>query len=381
MKCIRCNHDSKFPQRTNRTCPNCEGKFAFEPREKDPISDAGFEQAIKTVSSDGTIHFLADQLYYDICRRKPRRVVDAVVVVIVIALLIVGIWAGIQKNSIFLLISLAPLCVLALLVIARSRSNRVSMTPTAFELLLGRWTNAHGRPEMLIRTPMLSKGTMSAESDLADYSFDRAVICDRPELVDFLLANQFHFENNCAILAVNGYPEGPFETIRTMLSRNPELHVYTLHDATLEGCLVSHTVATDPKWFGDKGLKISDVGLRPDQAAGFSGLYQSGTETRLDDIPGILPREAKWLSRYSLSIAVVKPEHLLKRLFTAINRNRPTAVTEMAESSSGATGGMPLPLIIPLGIPHSNNTTSVEFDSQSLISDAKDRDGDIDSFG
>ena len=33
MKCVRCGNDSKLKDRTNRTCPTCKGKFAFEPKE------------------------------------------------------------------------------------------------------------------------------------------------------------------------------------------------------------------------------------------------------------------------------------------------------------------------------------------------------------
>ena len=46
--------------------------------------------------------------------------------------------------------------------------------------------------------------TRKLDSDIADYSFDRAVICDRARTVDLLVANNFHFENNCAVLAVDG---------------------------------------------------------------------------------------------------------------------------------------------------------------------------------
>ena len=71
------------------------------------------------------------------------------------------------------------------------------------------------------------------EPDVADYSFDRAVICDRARTVDLLLANNFHFENNCAVLSVEGYPQRVFETVRTMLKRNPQLRL------TIAGCSVN----------------------------------------------------------------------------------------------------------------------------------------------
>ena len=110
------------------------------------------------------------------------------------------------------------------------------------------------------------------EPDLADYSFDRAVICDRARTVDLLLANNFHFENNCAVLSIDGYPPGPFETVRAMLKRNPRLQVFALHDATPDGCTLAHRLATDPAWFAGQ-VPVIDVGLRPGHAGPFQGLW------------------------------------------------------------------------------------------------------------
>jgi hypothetical protein len=36
------------------------------------------------------------------------------------------------------------------------------------------------------------------EADVPDYSLDTEVICNRAQTVDLRLANDFHFENNCA---------------------------------------------------------------------------------------------------------------------------------------------------------------------------------------
>lgn len=102
----------------------------------------------------------------------------------------------------------------------------------------------------------------SLEPDIADYSFDRAVICDRARTVDILLANNYHFENNCAVLSVEGYPAGPFETVLGMLKRNPKLQVFALHDATPVGCRLAHRLATEPEWFAGQ-TRVIDVGLHP----------------------------------------------------------------------------------------------------------------------
>ena len=55
------------------------------------------------------------------------------------------------------------------------------------------------------------------------YSFDRAIICDKPKIAQFLIRNNFHFENNCAVLSIDGYPQSIFNTVMEMLQRNPDL--------------------------------------------------------------------------------------------------------------------------------------------------------------
>src|SRR5215207_2399273 len=70
MICIRCQHDSKYPdRRATGTCEKCGGKFAFEPREGARFSDQAFKKAIDNVSSQGKVKFGVEHLYYELCRR------------------------------------------------------------------------------------------------------------------------------------------------------------------------------------------------------------------------------------------------------------------------------------------------------------------------
>src|SRR5204863_2586986 len=123
----------------------------------------------------------------------------------------------------------------------------------------------HDHPKGLIVRKEPAPRPRAAEPDIPLYSFDRAVICDRARTVDLLLANNFHFENNCAVLSVEGYPPGPFATVRTMLQRNPRLQVYALHDATFAGCVLARRLTSDPAWFQGQ-VRVLDVGLRPGHA-------------------------------------------------------------------------------------------------------------------
>ena len=153
-----------------------------------------------------------------------------------------------------------------------SRPRFVRLDQATFDGLWQRWLAAHRHPAGLIVRKPERAVSRPQESDIGDYSFDRAVICDRARTVDLLIANNFHFENSCAVLSIGGYPRGPFETVRTMLKRNPKLQVFALHDASIPGCELAHALANDPLWFKGQA-PVTDLGLRPRHAGPFRGLF------------------------------------------------------------------------------------------------------------
>lgn len=324
MKCIYCGTDSKYSERSDGRC-KCGKKFAFEPKTGDRFTDAGFKSAIDAVSAQGQIRWGVEHLYYELCRRLLNR----------------GWWK-----------------IWSLLRGPRPRFVRLDQS--TFDGLWQRWKTAHGLPTGLIvrkADPGVSK---PREADIGDYSFDRAVICDRARTVDLLIANNFHFENSCAVLSIGGYPKGPFETVRTMLKRNPKLQVFALHDASIPGCTLAHTLANDPQWFKGQA-QVNDLGLRPRHAGPFRGLLlptQGGPGVGPDQ--GISADELQWLNAYLLELAAIRPEQILKRLFRGINRQEDST---FGSADSGSTG------------------SSVSADGDSFSSDASDSDGGADSFG
>ncbi len=48
------------------------------------------------------------------------------------------------------------------------------------------------------------------------------------EIAQLLIANNFDFENNYAVLSITGYPENIFSTVMEILRRNPDLKIYEL---------------------------------------------------------------------------------------------------------------------------------------------------------
>jgi hypothetical protein len=323
MKCIRCGKDSNYKDRAGRTCPQCNGRFAFEPKDRDPVTDTLFHNAIKAVSGDGRLWWGVENLYYEVCRRK-RGMVPPLAVIFIMAFLsafLLSLAAILPsgKATFFLLFFGGAVGIITLImVIARIRGPYVPIERSAFSGLWDRWVEAHGKPEKVIERVPDPPTPKDLESDIGDYSFDRAVICDRARTVDLLVANNFHFENNCAILSIDGYPKGPFQVIKAMLKRNPRLLVFVLHDASVPGCRLAHRLISDPEWFGGVGLRVIDLGLRPRHAKPFRGLLLHGDGVRLEPEDGIAADEAEWLVNNKLELAAARPEQILKRLFAGL---------------------------------------------------------------
>jgi hypothetical protein len=189
---------------------------------------------------------------------------------------------------------------------------------------------------------------------------------DRARTVDLLIANNFHFENNCAVLSIGGYPEGPFETVRAMLKRNRKLKVFALHDATVPGCQLAYHLANDPAWFSGQ-VSVIDVGLRPRHAGPFNGRLLPSASRHVFPTQGITAAEAAWLAKYSLELAAIRPEQIIKRLFRAVNKKEKSITVRTDRDRM---------------IDHDDlDHHRVELDSDSFGSDAHAVDGSADSFG
>jgi hypothetical protein len=82
-----------------------------------------------------------------------------------------------------------------------------------------------------------------------------------------LIANNIHFEHNCAVLSIGGYPQAIFATTIAMLRRNPDLQVIALHDCSPSGIALINKLRTSPDWFLESTQVIFDLGMLPRQIA------------------------------------------------------------------------------------------------------------------
>jgi hypothetical protein len=142
----------------------------------------------------------------------------------------------------------------------------LAVTPAQVDGFIRQWEAVNGRIPGLLTVPTSQTVPREVNPELTAYSFDRALVCDSDAIAQFLVANNFHFERNCAVLSGTGYyPPHIFDTVMAMLRRNPNLRVYALHDASVTGVDLAHRLHTSPDWFADSSIEIYDLGVLPRQ--------------------------------------------------------------------------------------------------------------------
>jgi hypothetical protein len=305
MKCIHCGTDTRGPDRASNggRCAGCKHRFAFEPL-RDPlgVTDGQFHAAVQRVSGDGNVAFTDRQLWYELNRKWMRPV----------------FWQS-------------PFSWLAAVLLQRRAGKRAPLSPPPripFEHFvsdyLGKWREVHGPLAGLVepRPALPAAQVPSIAADVSAFSFDRAVVTDRWEVAAMLVANRFHFEHNCAVLSLDGFPEAIGETVKNMLRRNPQLTVFALHDASPDGCLLP-LVLREPEWFPQPTVRVVDLGLRPETARRLrlpvTGVPVRGLPPRLAEI--LPPEDVEWLlAGNTVELACLRPAQVLRAAYDGIRR-------------------------------------------------------------
>jgi hypothetical protein len=206
-----------------------------------------------------------------------------------------------------------------------------------FDTWLTKWNSINNSPEKILPPPQTSSLPAAPNPEVTAYSFDRVVVCDSPEIAQLLISNNFHFENNCAILTIDRYPQSIFDTTMEMLSRNPDLKVYALHDCSPQGLQLIRRLRAEEIWFSDPAIPIIDVGILPRQIMdNIDGMTPQSTESsqlsqRLspDLRSSLTPPELDWLDAGCyLELESFSPQKLIQILQRAISESRELATIE-----------------------------------------------------
>ncbi|WP_333263642.1 hypothetical protein [Microcoleus sp. S13_C5] len=209
-----------------------------------------------------------------------------------------------------------------------SEKNRPQITGEEFlvnqaqsDEWLQRWQRVNGTLQKLLPAPRQEALPATIDREVSGYSFDRAIICDSDEIAQFLIANNVHFENNCAILSISGYPQSIFSTVIEMLRRNTDLKVYALHNASPAGVGLVHQLRTNPNWFANQAVTIFDLGISPRQILATRDMFVQQSQTmaqtarQLPDAvrQGLTAEELAWLDAGNfVELESFTPQRLLR---------------------------------------------------------------------
>jgi DNA-directed RNA polymerase subunit RPC12/RpoP len=361
MKCIHCGTDSKLKERTAGRCKDCSHRFAFEPT-KDPrrITDGAFKATIDAVSGKGAHFFTERQLWYELNRRVLRKRFwrqpwGAVAGISTVGAIFVGVVSAGALAAPAFVVGISGLAFGALM--SRNAKNRGVKRPvvdhsTYRVVYLEPWTAVHGALEKMVpfgQAPPTEP--QKVPPDVTQYSVDRALVVEDAQTAAMLVANRFHFENNCAILSKDGYPFGSItieggsaaslrETVMEMLRRNPKLQVYVVHSASGAGAMLASQMR-DHAWFPEQSVRVIDLGLRPTDALKMGLISLEGSYVQLSESvrSALKPEEAKWLEEgNSAELATLRPAKLMRAVYQGFAR----AGQIGADGSTGGADGGPI---------------------------------------
>lgn len=210
-----------------------------------------------------------------------------------------------------------------------------------FRIWLTRWININGFPEKILKLRKISTDQVAPSSKVIAYKFDRVVVCDSPEIAQLLLKNNFHFQNNCAVVSIDRYPRRDFMTIKKMLDRTPDLKVFAFHDCSPQGLRMIRHLRTEKIWFPDLEIPIISAGIMPrhvmndsEKIVSQSAHSVKSSQQLAANLRNLLdPAELAWLDAgFYLELESFSPQELIQLLQQAINKSYRLAEIEDGDS-------------------------------------------------
>jgi DNA-directed RNA polymerase subunit RPC12/RpoP len=350
MKCIHCGKVSLQRERTDGRCPRCQHRFAFDPRTRPGAgTDAQFQEAIERVSGGGQLRFTPRQLWLAVHGKPvmpPPPGVEGYVLVGALLVALPGV-------AMALLGQMPGLLIMAVLGGAAGAAMGWGAAQTERERWADRlrprfpfdvfrsdqlqpWLEVHGDIPGLLPPREADVAAEPPRVPADGLPLDRAVVTDRWETAQMLVANSFHLQHDCAVLSRDGYPDGVADAIKETLRRRPHLTVFALHDASPNGCLLPLDLR-DPEWFPAPSVRVVDLGLRPETVRNLRLPAIPGQPRRL---PSVSPRldgllsyqDRQWLGAGNVGeLAAFPPEQVMRATHQAM----------VAAGPGGASGGAP----------------------------------------
>lgn len=310
MKCPNCQLDSKKPDRPDGACPQCKRPFRLDPP-VEGMSDYAVDALVKKITDNLAHKYVKRQLVAALERRfvaKNRAAKRAYIAFWVVGSFVLLVGLVLQFYPI-----LIPFCVLLGIFSIIYFATKVDPAAVAQQVATGFGTTAN---EVAPRELQPARRGSAREFDLESYGFDRVIVVQGDDIAEMLVANQFHFQHNAAIISIDGYPQHVAAIVDQQLASNQATTVVLLHDASALG----YAMAGD--WLGRRRLapnRVIRAGLSPRQAEKLGPKHPPMGE--LGAHARYLPKEdTLWLRTQSVTLASLKPSQIMTLLFNAIQR-------------------------------------------------------------
>jgi hypothetical protein len=340
MKCIHCGRISRRRERTGGRCPECRHRFAFDPEARPGAgTDAEFQEAIGRVSGGGHLRFTTRQLWLaaNVPRKMPpplrpsKGPTVAFALAFALPLTVLVLLAGMPGLLIMAVLGgMAGVAIGQAVVKDEMRKYADRLRPRLpfdpfLRYQLTPWLQVHGDISGLLppRGADAAAEPPRVPANVAAFAVDRVVVTDRWETAQMLVANRFHVGHDCAVLSLDGYPDGIADTVKEMLRRNPRLTVFALHDASPDGCRLPPDLR-EPEWFPDPSVRVVDLGLRPETVRRLNLPPIPGPPVQSWTLPARLSEmlayeDRQWLAAGNVyELAAFTPEQVMRAAYRGI---------------------------------------------------------------
>jgi hypothetical protein len=325
MKCVNCGKDSSKKDRGvgGGRCNSCYHVFVTDPLE-DGLTDMAIKSAEDQVSSHGSLYFSKKNLKYQLQRKLNKKIKLCNIALIVLPIIFVVLLVlAIIFHGAFVMAAFISVATIVLPIVVKAKLTK---NISKLSELIDKWVLVNPHEKLLTEEKYQAIIGNASTANLDNISFERVLICEHDETVDFFLSNLFHFHYACPVLGGSGYPKGVFEDMLRRLKQNPDVKVFLVHDFSPAGIAFARRIKTDPKWFGGQRYNIVDLGLNSNQ----KNLYKSLTLKYTDR-----NRKVKETAEISLFL----PATLVALCGAAINEGVPFDLVTTAAAASSNTGG------------------------------------------
>ncbi|MFT4549687.1 MAG: hypothetical protein ACI8XO_002153 [Verrucomicrobiales bacterium] len=263
------------------TCKKCGYDFVFDPK-RHQTTDGKFLATVHRASSNDTYHFTANQLYAAACRRLRGSLIPLIFFVMVAFVTFIVLFSGASPPiGVLLFIGLFTL----ILALGSYYGIRPKLPRKKWNKHLKRWQKLRPPLRKLIRSPELNSPPPECdEPDIYDYGVEQVLICEREEVVDWLVLNRYHVTTKTAVISEDGYPHYLIPKIQTLLASEHPPTIYLLHDSGHDSQSMI-TRVRESQLFDLYEADIIDLGLTPDLVPKIKSLKNVRRSLKSDTIP------------------------------------------------------------------------------------------------